>query len=79
MRTGKRQARGRERPRTRLEVQTDGERIERRADEPADIRDPHLVTEHELLAENMPSVLRRLRRTDVSSNGMLRYLMTKRR
>jgi hypothetical protein len=79
MRAGKRQARGREGPRTRLEVQTDGERIERRAYEPADTRDPHSVTEYELLAENMPSVLRRLRRTDVSSNGMLRYLMTKRR
>ena len=44
----------------------------------ADTRDLHLVTEYELLAENMPSVLRRLRPMDISSNGILGYLMTKR-
>ena len=66
-------------PLTMLEGQTDDDQIDRRAYEPAaDTRDPHLVTEHELLAENMPSVLRRLRPMDISSNGMLRYLMSKR-
>jgi hypothetical protein len=79
MRAGKRQAKGREAPRARLGAQTDREPIERRTDEPADTRDPHLVIEHELLAENMPSILKRLRRMDINSNGLLRYFRTKRR
>ena len=43
----------------------------------AENRDPHGVERYALLAENMPSVLGRLRPMDISSNGMLRYLMTK--
>ena len=39
----------------------------------ADTRDPHLVTGYELLAEDMPSVLKQLRPMDISSDGMRRY------
>jgi hypothetical protein len=45
----------------------------------ANTPEAHRVTEYELLAENMRSVLRRLRPMDRSSNGILRYLKTKRR
>lgn len=44
-----------------------------------DNRDPHTVRRYELLAENMPSVLTHLRPMEVSSDGMLRYLGTRRR
>ena len=40
--------------------------------------DPSDVKESELVAENMPSVIRRLRPMDISSNGILQYLMRKR-
>lgn len=39
--------------------------------------DPHSVTQHELLAENMPSVLARLRPIDTTSDGILRYFRSR--
>ena len=49
-----------------------------RNDTAADSRDAQGVKQYEMLAENMPSVLRRLRPMDISSIGILRYLMAKR-
>ena len=40
----------------------------------ADSHGAHLVTGYQLLAENMPSVLKQLRPMDISCDGMLRYL-----
>ncbi len=41
-----------------------------------DNRDPNIINRHHLLAENMPSVLKRLRPMDVGSAGIIQYLMT---
>ena len=40
-------------------------------------RDLPALTRYELLAENMPSVLSRLRPIDATSNGILRYFVTR--
>lgn len=42
------------------------------------VRDPHTVTRYALLAHEMPSLLNHLRPMDLSSDGMLKFLTTKR-